>query len=184
MKKVIRLNENDLINIVKRIINEQNGDTSPYIGGPLYRTQQPSVGKFSFKQVTQDKLVDFLKWYQGNTYPEIQEYITKTYGIPQLFNPKSLQTPGKQNWEYNLFKQFLNAVQASLYMAAKLNYNGKLFNLDYDLKNLNKDMGDRFVTKDWISVFEENLPMVGKLPEFKKFVSKVIDARRRAIGVS
>jgi hypothetical protein len=182
MKKVIRLSENDLVNIVKRIINEQDGEAIPY-STDIYKTQPKATGKYTFQEVTQEMLPKYLKWYEGSTYPEIQEYITKTYGIPRLFDPKSLETQGKTNSSYNLFREFLNAVQASLIVAAKLNYNGNLFTRDYDFRELNNNMGNRFVTKDWISTFEENLPMVGKLPEFKKFIGKVITARRKAIGL-
>jgi hypothetical protein len=182
MKKIIRLTESDLIKIINQVINEQNGDISPF-ATDLYKTEPLSTGKYTFKEVTEDKLSDYLSWYQGSSYPEIQEYISKTYGIPKLFDPIKLKTPGQQNSEFNLFKQFLDAVQASLYVAAKLNYNGKSFIQDYNLENLNKEMGNRFITKNWISAFEENLPFIGKLPEFKKFISKVIDSRRESVGV-
>jgi hypothetical protein len=182
MKKTIRLTESDLIKIVNRIIKEQNGQAIPY-STDIYKTQPKDTEKYTFQEVKQEMLPKYLQWYQGSTFPEIQEYISKTYGIPRLFDPKSLETPGIRNSSYNLFREFLNAVQASLIVAAKLNYNGNLFVRDYDLKKLNNDMGNRFVTKDWISVFEENLPMVGKLPEFKEFISKVITSRRKAVGL-
>lgn len=183
MKKVIRLSENDLINIVKRIVNEQNDPSSPTVTTDKYQERIKDTGKtFKFQQVTKELMPKYLQWFQGSSYPEIQEYISKTYGIPRLFDPKSLETPGKGNTY--AFKQFLNAVKSSLTAAAKDNYNGYVFGKNYDFTKLTdvEVMGDK-LDKNWISTLENSLPIIGTLPEFKKFVSKVISLRRRAIGL-
>ena len=178
MKKVIRLSENDLINIVKRIVNEQNDPSIPSADTNNYK----DTGKtYRFQQVSQEVLPKYLQWYQGSTYPEIQEYISKTYQIPRLFDPKSLETPGPgvKNNSYNLFTQFLLAVKYSLIAAAKDNYNGYLFGQKYDL---NKITGNG-LDPNWISVFDDSLPIIGKKSDFQKFVGKVITLRRKAIGL-
>jgi hypothetical protein len=179
MKKVIRLSENDLINIVKRIVNEQDGSVVPYLGEPTNATNQQSTAKYQAKQTYQDRLNKYLKWYEGSDYPEIQEYISKTYGIPRLFNPTSLQTYDKNNKEYNQFKIFLGAVDELLANAVKLNQNGYLF-LKYNLmEGLKKRDSIDFVRnlQDYMQ------GEMSQLPKFQQFVSKVIDARRRAIGL-
>jgi len=43
-------------------------------------------------------------------------------------------------------------------------------------------MGDK-LDPNWMSTLENTLPIIGTLPEFKKFVSKIISLRRRAIGL-
>ena len=178
MKKTIRLTESDLINIINKIILEQNDPSSPSSTTDKYK----DAGKtYKFQQVSQEMLPKYLQWYQGSTYPEIQEYISKTYQIPRLFNPKSLETPGPgvKNNSYNLFTQFLLAVKYSLIAAAKDNYNGYLFGQKYDLNNIT---GDK-LSPGWISVFEDSLPIIGKKSEFQKFLGKVITSRRKAIGL-
>jgi hypothetical protein len=180
MKKVIRLSENDLINIVKRIVNEQDGSASTDTEYPVVNKDNQSVdGEKPFKQTYQDRLNKYLKWYEGSDYPEIQEYISKTYGIPRLFNPTSLQTYDKQNKEYSRFQLFLETVDELLANAAKLNQNGNLF-LKYNLiEGLKKRDNIYFIQN-----LQDLLPLdMGQLPKFKQFVSKVIDARRRAIGL-
>jgi hypothetical protein len=179
MKKVIRLSENDLINIVKRIVNEQDGSVVPYLGEPTNATNQQSTAKYQTKQTYQDRLNKYLKWYEGSDYPEIQEYISKTYGMPRLFNPTSLQTYDKQNKEYSRFQLFLETVDELLANAAKLNQNGNLF-LKYNLiEGLKKRDNIYFIQN-----LQDMLPLdMGQLPKFKQFVSKVIDTRRRAIGL-
>jgi hypothetical protein len=180
MKKVIRLSENDLINIVKRIVNEQDGSASTDTEYPVVNKDNQSVdGEKPFKQTYQDRLNKYLKWYEGSDYPEIQEYISKTYGIPRLFNPTSLQTYDKQNKDYTGFKLFLETVDELLANAAKLNQNGYLF-LKYNLiEGLKKRDNIYFIQN-----LQDLLPLdMGQLPKFKQFVSKVIDARRRAIGL-
>jgi hypothetical protein len=180
MKKVIRLSENDLINIVKRIVNEQDGSASTDTEYPVVNKDNQSVdGEKPFKQTYQDRLNKYLKWYEGSDYPEIQEYISKTYGIPRLFNPTSLQTYDKNNKEYNQFKIFLGAVDELLANAVKLNQNGYLF-LKYNLmEGLKKRDSIDFVRnlQDYMQ------GEMSQLPKFQQFVSKVIDARRRAIGL-
>ena len=186
MKKVIRLSENDLINIVKRIVNEQkeiNPEDFPILNQqPKDGINQPVDGKLPFTQTSKDRLDKYLKWYEGSTYPEIQEYISKTYGIPRLFDPKSLEIPRKGNT--GLFQEFLNAVKYSLTAAAKDKYSGYLFSQHYDFNKLaDVDvMGDK-LDPDWIPLFEDNLPIVGELSQFKKFVGNVITSRRKAIGL-
>jgi hypothetical protein len=182
MKKTIRLTESDLINIINKIILEQNDPSSPSATTDKYK----DTGKtFKFQQVTKELMPKYLQWYQGSSYPEIQEYISKTYGIPRLFDPKSLETPGPgvKNNSYK-FKQFLNAVKSSLTAAAKDNYNGYLFGKNYDFTQLGgvEIMGDK-LDQDWMSTLEDGLPIIGTLSEFKKFVSKVITSRRKAIGL-
>ena len=180
MKKVIRLSENDLINIVKRIVNEQDGSASTDTEYPVVNKDNQSVdGEKPFKQTYQDRLNKYLKWYEGSDYPEIQEYISKTYGIPRLFNPTSLQTYDKNNKEYNKFKIFLETVDELLANAIKLNQNGYLF-LKYNLiEGLKKRDNIYFIQN-----LQDLLPLdMGQLPKFQQFVSKVIDARRRAIGL-
>jgi hypothetical protein len=180
MKKVIRLSENDLINIVKRIVNEQDGSASTDTEYPVVNKDNQSVdGEKPFKQTYQDRLNKYLKWYEGSDYPEIQEYISKTYGMPRLFNPTSLQTYDKQNKEYSRFQLFLETVDELLANAAKLNQNGNLF-LKYNLiEGLKKRDNIYFIQN-----LQDLLPLdMGQLPKFKQFVSKVIDARRRAIGL-
>ena len=180
MKKVIRLSENDLINIVKRIVNEQDGSASTDTEYPVVNKDNQSVdGEKPFKQTYQDRLNKYLKWYEGSGYPEIQEYIIKTYGIPRLFNPTSLQTYDKQNKEYSRFQLFLETVDELLANAAKLNQNGNLF-LKYNLiEGLKKRDNIYFIQN-----LQDMLPLdMGQLPKFKQFVSKVIDTRRRAIGL-
>ena len=182
MKKKIRLTESDLINIINKIILEQNDPSSPSSTTDKYK----DAGKtYKFQQVSQEMLPKYLQWYQGSTYPEIQEYISKTYQIPRLFDPKSLETPGPgvKNNSYK-FKQFLNAVKSSLTAAAKDNYNGYLFGKNYDFTQLGgvEIMGDK-LDQDWMSTLEDGLPIIGTLSEFKKFVSKVITSRRKAIGL-
>ena len=117
MKKIIHLSENELINVIKRVIKEQSSEE---IVDPqdMYNNPKHTVGKFSFKDVTKEKMPEYMKWYLGGSYPEIQEYISRTYGIPKPYPPKDLENPSKQNSHFNLFKQFLNAVNASLYVAA------------------------------------------------------------------
>jgi hypothetical protein len=183
MKKVIRLSENDLINIVKRIVNEQkeiNPEDLPILNQqPKDGTNQPVDGKKPFKQTYQDRLNKYLKWYEGSDYPEIQEYISKTYGIPRLFNPTSLQNYDKQNRDYTYFKLFLETVDELLANAAKLNQNGYLF-LKYNLIEGLKKRDNIYLIQN----LQDVLPLdMGQLPKFKQFVSKVIDARRRAIGL-
>ena len=146
MKKTIRLTESDLINIIQRIVNSQ------------------------------DRLNKYLKWYEGSNYPEIQEYISKTYGIPRLFNPTSLQTSDKNNKEYNIFKIFLESVDELLSNAAKLNQNGNLF-LRYNLMEGLKKRNNI----DFVQNLQDNVPL--DMKQFQQFISKVIDARRRAIGL-
>jgi hypothetical protein len=183
MKKVIRLSENDLINIVKRIVNEQNDPLSPATSIDKYQERIKDAGKtFKFQQVSKELMPKYLQWYEGSSYPEIQEYISKTYGIPRLFDPKSLETAGKGNVE--AFKQFLNAVKSSLTAAANEGYNGYVFGKNYDFAKLDgvKVMGDK-LDPNWMSTLENTLPIIGTLPEFKKFVSKIISLRRRAIGL-
>jgi hypothetical protein len=180
MKKVIRLSENDLINIVKRIVNEQDGSASTDTEYPVVNKDNQSVdGEKPFKQTYQDRLNKYLKWYEGSDYPEIQEYISKTYGIPRLFNPTSLQTYDKQNKEYSRFQLFLETVDELLANAAKLNQNGYLF-LKYNLiEGLKKRDNIYFIQN-----LQDMLPLdMGQLPKFQQFVSKVIDTRRRAIGL-
>jgi hypothetical protein len=183
MKKVIRLSENDLINIVKRIVNEQNDPLSLSSTTDKYKEQTKDTGKnYKFQQVSKELMPKYLQWYQGSSYPEIQEYISKTYGIPRLFDPKSLETAGKGNTY--AFKEFLNAVKSSLTAAAKDNYNGYVFGKNYDFTKLAgvEVMGDK-LNQNWMSTLENTLPIIGTLPEFKKFVSKIISLRRRAIGL-
>ena len=180
MKKVIRLSENDLINIVKRIVNEQDGSASTDTEYPVVNKDNQSVdGEKPFKQTYQDRLNKYLKWYEGSDYPEIQEYISKTYGMPRLFNPTSLQTYDKQNKDYSRFQLFLETVDELLANAAKLNQNGNLF-LKYNLiEGLKKRDNIYFIQN-----LQDMLPLdMGQLPKFKQFVSKVIDTRRRAIGL-
>jgi hypothetical protein len=180
MKKVIRLSENDLINIVKRIVNEQDGSASTDTEYPVVNKDNQSVdGEKPFKQTYQDRLNKYLKWYEGSDYPEIQEYISKTYGIPRLFNPTSLQTYDKQNKEYSRFQLFLETVDELLANAAKLNQNGYLF-LKYNLiEGLKKRDNIYFIQN-----LQDNMQgEMSQLPKFQQFVSKVIDARRRAIGL-
>jgi hypothetical protein len=183
MKKVIRLTESDLIKIVNKIILEQNDPSSPSTSTDKYQERIKDTGKtFKFQQVSKELMPKYLQWYQGSSYPEIQEYISKTYGIPRLFDPKSLETAGKGN-TYP-FKQFLNAVKSSLTAAAKDNYNGYVFGKNYDFAKLGdvEVMGDK-LDSNWMSTLENTLPIIGTLPEFKKFVSKVISSRRKAIGL-
>jgi hypothetical protein len=183
MKKVIRLTESDLIKIVNKIILEQNDPSSPVTSTDKYQERIKDAGKtFKFQQVSKELMPKYLQWYQGSSYPEIQEYISKTYGIPRLFDPKSLETAGKGNVE--VFKQFLNAVKSSLTAAANEGYNGYLFGKSYDFAKLDgvKVMGDK-LDSNWMSILENTLPIIGTLPEFKKFVSKVISLRRGAIGL-
>ena len=180
MKKVIRLSENDLINIVKRIVNEQDGSASTDTEYPVVNKDNQSVdGEKPFKQTYQDRLNKYLKWYEGSDYPEIQEYISKTYGIPRLFNPTSLQTYDKQNKEYSRFQLFLETVDELLANAAKLNQNGNLF-LKYNLiEGLKKRDNIYFIQN-----LQDNMQgEMSQLPKFQQFVSKVIDTRRRAIGL-
>jgi hypothetical protein len=183
MKKVIRLTESDLIKIVKRIVNEQkeiNPEDFPILNQqPKDGTNQPVDDKLPFKQTLKDRIDKYLKWYEGSDYPEIQEYISKTYGIPRLFNPTSLQTYDKKNKEYGTFSIFLETVDELLANAAKLNQNGYLF-LKYNLiEGLKKRDNIYFIQN-----LQDMLPLdMGQLPKFKQFVSKVIDTRRRAIGL-
>jgi hypothetical protein len=179
MKKVIRLSENDLINIVKRIVNEQDGSVEPYLGGPTNKDNQSVDGKTPFKQTSQDRLNKYLKWYEGSDYPEIQEYISKTYGIPRLFNPTSLQTYDKNNKEYNKFKIFLETVDELLANAVKLNQNGYLF-LKYNLMEGLKKRDSIDFVRNLQDMMQGEM---SQLPKFQQFVSKVIDTRRRAIGL-
>jgi hypothetical protein len=180
MKKVIRLSENDLINIVKRIVNEQDGSASTDTEYPVVNKDNQSVdGEKPFKQTYQDRLNKYLKWYEGSDYPEIQEYISKTYGIPRLFNPTSLQTYDKNNKEYNKFKIFLETVDELLANAVKLNQNGYLF-LKYNLMEGLKKRDSIDFVRNLQDMMQGEM---SQLPKFQQFVSKVIDARRRAIGL-
>jgi hypothetical protein len=99
--------------------------------------------------------------------------------MPRLFNPTSLQTYDKQNKEYSRFQLFLETVDELLANAAKLNQNGNLF-LKYNLiEGLKKRDNIYFIQN-----LQDMLPLdMGQLPKFKQFVSKVIDTRRRAIGL-
>ena len=183
MKKTIRLTESDLIKIINKIIIEQNDQSSLYSVADKNKEKPIDTGSnYRFQQVNKETMPKYLQWYQGNSYPEIQEYISKTYGIPRLFDPKSLEIPRKGNT--GLFQEFLNAVKSSLTAAAKDNYNGYVFGKNYDFNKLaDVDvMGDK-LDPDWISDFKNNLPIVGDLPQFKKFVSNVITSRRKAIGL-
>ena len=180
MYKTIRLTECDLINIIKKIVNEQkeiNPEDFPILNQqPKDGTNQPVDDKLPFKQTSKDRIDKYLKWYEGSNYPEIQEYISKTYGIPRLFNPTSLQTYDKNNKEYNQFKVFLGTVDELLANAVKLNQNGKLF-LKYNLMEGLKKRD----SIDFVKTLQDNIPL--NMTQFQQFVSKVIDIRRRAIGL-
>jgi hypothetical protein len=181
MKKTIRLTESDLIKIINKIIIEQDDQSSQYATTDKYQERIKDTGKtFKFQQVSQEMLPKYLQWYQGSTYPEIQEYISKTYQIPRLFDPKSLEITDKTNKAYNVFTQFLLAVKYSLIAAAKDNYNGYLFSQKYDL---NKVTGNG-LDPNWISVLSAGLPIIGEKSAFQKFVGKVITSRRKAIGLN
>jgi hypothetical protein len=67
---------------------------------------------------------------------------------------------------------------------AKDNYNGYVFGKNYDFTKLAgvEVMGDK-LNQNWMSTLENTLPIIGTLPEFKKFVSKIISLRRKAIGL-
>jgi hypothetical protein len=186
MKKVIRLSENDLINIVKRIVNEQNDQSSPYGTIDKYKEQTKDTGKnYKFQPVAQEMLPKYLQWYQGSTYPEIQEYISKTYGIPRLFDPKSLETADRTNKSYYEFMEFLTAVNYSLVAARNEGLNGYMFGKFYDFTKLSgvKGVEGRKLSGDWIQILE-GIPIIGELPKFKEFVSKVIASRRKSIGLA
>jgi hypothetical protein len=188
MKKVVRLNERELINIVKRVIREQD-----YVGGEtpdyqdMYKDPKHSIEKFAFKDVPQEKLTEYLQWYPSGSYPETQEYLFQTYGLQKPYPLKDLENPGKQNSRYNLYRTFLGAVTGLLWVAAKNNLNGKGF-LTFDLQKLNSQMGSRWVTADWRkALFQqttESGPFVGNEKQFMEFVAKVIDNRRKAVGLT
>jgi hypothetical protein len=185
MKKVIRLTESDLIKIVNKIIIEQNDQSGPYGAIDKYKERAIDTGKsYKFQPVAQEMLPKYLQWYQGSTYPEIQEYITKTYGIPRLFDPKSLETADRTNKAYNEFREFLTAVKYALVAARNEGLNGYMFNKNYDFTKLSgvKGVEGRKLDGNWISILED-IPIIGELPKFKEFASKVITSRRNAIGL-
>lgn len=187
MKKTIRLTESDLIKIINRVIVEQTDgdDTNRLYSGSEYGSGNQSIGKYSYSEVTKDKLVDYLKWYEGTNYPEIQRYLMKTYGMPQLFNDSQLKTYSPKNKEFNVFKQFLNVVEGGLIISAQKNLNANSFIKTYNLEKLNGDLGGRFATLDWKGAFKEELPYFSdNQNKLKEFIGKVINIRRNAIGLN
>jgi hypothetical protein len=185
MKKTIRLTESYLIRIINKIIIEQNDQSSAYVTTDKYNERAIDTGKtYKFQQVNQEMLPKYLQWYQGSTYPEIQEYISKTYGIPRLFDPKSLENADRTNPAYNEFREFLTAVKYALVAARNEGLNGHMFNKNYDFTKLSgvKGVEGRKLDPNWTSILED-LPIVGQLPKFKEFASKVIASRRNAIGL-
>jgi hypothetical protein len=185
MKKVIRLSENDLINIVKRIVNEQVSDEyldRNYNTSQNYLTQKPTGegNKNKFKVITPKKLPEYMKWYPSGNYAQIQDFMQKQYGNSPGLSKEQLLKVKSPN--YVLFQQFLNTVNAGLWIAAKLNMNGKQFIRDYNLSNLNRENSGFYITKDFLKLFEENLPKIGREPILKQFIAKVIDDRLRQVG--
>jgi hypothetical protein len=184
MKKVIRLSENNLINIVKRLVNEQNNGEflDKTYSQRNYLTQKPTGedNKNKFKVITPNKLSEYMKWYPSGNYVQIQDFIQKQYGnSPNL--PKE-QLIKEKSPNRTLFQQFLNTVNAGLWIAAKLNMNGKQFIRDYNLSNLNRENSGFYITKDFLRLFEENLPKIGREPILKQFIAKIIDDRLRQVG--
>jgi hypothetical protein len=182
MKKVIRLSENDLINIVKRIVNEQ--EEVPYVlNSKQYETKRRPISPHAFTEVTQDKLGEFLKWHPGGSWVDVQKFLMNTYGLPRLYSDEQLKTVNPKNSNLNLFKEFVRVIEACLYVAAELNLSGKAFTKTFDIKTLNTHLGGRFGTLDWVNAFQELPKNFADLKVFQEFVGKVIDARRKAIGL-
>jgi hypothetical protein len=182
MKKVIKLKESELIGIIKRIISE--GDENYNDVGAEYNTEKGRLtGNYQYKNFpSPEKVTEYLKWFNGGTYPEIQKYLASNYGWRARYSDDALNRKGSV--EQNQFKTFLNVVSGLLDVAAKLNYNGKKFLSLYKLEDLNTHLGGRFAIKDWENLFSTKMDTpLGKPKDLKAFAAKVIDARRKSVGV-
>lgn len=181
MKKTIRLTESDLIKIINRVISEQ-GDTMS--ASKEYAINRAPVSNTAYTDIPQEKFSEFVNFHPGGSYVDVQNHLMRTYGMPRLFSDEQLKKSDPRNVELNQFKQLLYVIQASLMVAAEKNISGNLF-ANADISKLNNVIGDRMATKDWANVLKD-IPFIGDSTNKKtlqKFIAKIIDARRAAVGV-